>query len=166
MGAGVAVRWLWVVAAVLVVSLGFAALRWRLAELRVLEAGERATALEHQVAIARDSLSFQLKHPRVVDVPRGPFEMSESDREQLKRLGLKAPEQAVLDDLEKHPELIPFKGVEGGTMFFVPTQSVVLTPHWVLGHFEDGHIDGVGLFEFGYSKDGRFTWKRLAAVLE
>jgi len=76
------------------------------------------------------------------------------------------PARRILEDLARHPELIPFAGVQGGTMRFHPAQSAVISPEWAYGYFEDGHIAGRGLFEFRLEPGGRIAWKRLAAQLD
>jgi len=76
------------------------------------------------------------------------------------------PARRILEDLARHPELIPFPGVEGGTMRFYPGQSAVISGEWAYGYFEDGHIAGRGLFEFRMEPGGRIAWKRLAAQLD
>jgi len=72
----------------------------------------------------------------------------------------------VLGDLARHPELIPFPGVEGGTMRFYREQCRLVSSEWAYGYFEDGHISGHGLYEFKLGPGGRITWKRLAATLD
>ncbi len=76
------------------------------------------------------------------------------------------PAGRILEDLARHPELIPFTGVQGGTMRFHPAQSAVISPEWAYGYFEDGHIAGRGLFEFRVEPGGGIAWKRLAAQLD
>ncbi len=72
----------------------------------------------------------------------------------------------MIADLARHPELIPFAGVEGGTMRFYPSECRVIAAGWAYGYFEDGHIAGNGLFEYQAGPGGRLRWKRLAARLE
>lgn len=75
---------------------------------------------------------------------------------------LSARERALRDDLVKHPELIPYPAVMGGTMFFVPQRIVILDDRWAFAEFEDGHVAGSMLLEYDV-RDGRILWKRLAA---
>ncbi len=72
----------------------------------------------------------------------------------------------VLADLARHPELIPYPSVEGGTMRFWPGQSRVLPPKWVYAYFEDGHMAGHALLEYTRRPDGTLAWKRIASVEE
>ena len=76
------------------------------------------------------------------------------------------PARRILEDLARHPELIPFAGVQGGTMRFHPAQSAVISPEWAYGYFEDGHIAGRGLFEYQVGRGGEIRWKRITAKLD
>ncbi|MFI5372954.1 MAG: hypothetical protein ACHQ52_15470, partial [Candidatus Eisenbacteria bacterium] len=67
-------------------------------------------------------------------------------------------------DLMKHPELIPYPGVEGGTMGFYSADWIrILGGRWVFARFEDGHIGGTMLLEYQV-RNGHITWKRIAAA--
>ncbi|HET7224778.1 MAG TPA: hypothetical protein VFK69_03600 [Candidatus Eisenbacteria bacterium] len=112
---------------------------WQLAEMRARDEHARAQAL-------RARIQQLLEHPAA------------ADSAQQRR------EHVVLEDLAHHPELIPLKAVSGGTMRFVPAECRVLEPSWVYGYYEDGHIAGVGLFEFHRQPGGGFTWTRIAAA--
>lgn len=63
-------------------------------------------------------------------------------------------------DLIKRKDLIPYKGVLGGTMGFYDENNIhVLNRRWVFAHFEDGHIGGQVLLEYEILKDGKINWK-------
>jgi hypothetical protein len=73
----------------------------------------------------------------------------------------------IVSDLMKHPELIPHKGVLGGTMGFYSEQNIkVLNSKWVLAQFEDGHIGGWMLLEYKVLKSGSISWKVIDSFLE
>ncbi|MFC1489593.1 hypothetical protein ACFL6K_00115 [Candidatus Latescibacterota bacterium] len=75
----------------------------------------------------------------------------------------------IIDYLVKHPELIPFPGVLGGKMRFVPNSKYdirVLTPQWIYAIFEDGHIRGHMLLEYNISNGNDITMKSIDAYLE
>ena len=52
------------------------------------------------------------------------------------------------NDLLKHPELIPYSGILGGTMNFYTEDMTVIGDKWVMAYFEDGHIGGYSLFTY------------------
>lgn len=84
--------------------------------------------------------------------------------EDLKREGLNDPVPTLVADLARHPELIPFPGVLGGTMgFYDSTQIHVLDDQWVYAYFEDGHISGYGLFRYRIMPGGRILWRKESA---
>jgi hypothetical protein len=132
----------------LILALAITALWWQLAERRARRAEARLGAAETRLEVLEDSLSMH---------GRG------NTREPLEAEG---QAEAVLADLARHPELIPFAGVEGGTMQFYPSQCRVIVPGWAYGYFEDGHIAGHGLFEYAAGPGGRYRWKSIAAKLE
>jgi hypothetical protein len=76
-------------------------------------------------------------------------------------------QQRLAADLHRHPELIPYKGVHGGTMGFYEAASVrVLGPRWVVAPFEDGHIAGKALLRYRIRSDGKVDWQLLRSYLE
>ena len=84
----------------------------------------------------------------------------------LKHQGLADPVHDLKADLMKHPELIPFPGVEGGRMgFYSPDEIVILGGHWAFARFEDGHVGGTMLLEYKVAA-GRIVWKRLTASMD
>jgi hypothetical protein len=126
-------------------ALAITALWWQLAERRARIAEARLATAEARIGAIEDSLRSA-----------GPGATHGPD----------ARAAAIIADLVRHPELIPFDGLEGGTMRFYPAQSSVIAPGWAYGYFEDGHIAGHGLFEYQAGPDGKIRWKRLAAKLE
>lgn len=74
--------------------------------------------------------------------------------------------ERLIADLQKHNELIPHRGVLGGTMGFYDPQGIrVLGPRWVLADFEDGHIDGRALLVYRIGRDGRIDWRLVDSYL-
>ena len=89
------------------------------------------------------------------------------DVAQLEKKGLSHLEEDLAADLMGHRELIPYKGVMGGTMGFYSKKDIhVLTSRWVLASFEDGHIGGHMLLEYAASPGGAIHWKVIAAYLD
>jgi len=67
-------------------------------------------------------------------------------------------------DLKERKDLIPYKGVLGGTMGFYDKNRIhILNYKWVYAHFEDGHIGGEMLLEYDISEDGKINWKVIAS---
>lgn len=69
----------------------------------------------------------------------------------------------IVEDLKKHPELIPFKGSLGGTMGFYTVH--VLNEKWAYVGFEDGHSGGIGLYEYTVNEDQSITWQVIKAEI-
>jgi hypothetical protein len=91
--------------------------------------------------------------------------MNEYDINEMKKSGLRNPVQDIISDLQKHRELIPYKGILGGEMgFYYKNEIRVLTNKWVLAYFEDGHYGGYLLLEYLVNSNGKITWKRIAAM--
>src|SRR5439155_15918817 len=96
----------------LAAALAVTALWWQLAEHRARVAEARLVKASERIAALADSLrAGHRAAPAAGAIPA-------SDLERLRRAGLHDPEREILADLARHPELIPFPGVEGGTMRF------------------------------------------------
>lgn len=109
--------------------------------------------------------------PREVPLEPGPDRPSslldDFQIKALKKLGLSDPLAQIPADLLAHPELIPFKGVHGGTMGFYSAEGItVLSPSWVFARFEDGHMMGTCLLEYEISPDAAIHWKLIKAQLD
>jgi hypothetical protein len=71
----------------------------------------------------------------------------------------------IVSDLKTHSELIPYKGVLGGTMGFYGNNDIhVLTNSWVLAYFSDGHIEGYMLLRYEIN-NGSISWKVIDSYL-
>jgi hypothetical protein len=96
----------------------------------------------------------------------GRYLIDDGEINELRGQGLADPVHDLKKDLMKHPELIPFPGVEGGRMgFYSPDEIAILGGHWAFARFEDGHIGGTMLLEYKVDH-GRIAWKRLVAVMD
>jgi hypothetical protein len=75
------------------------------------------------------------------------------------------PDASILElkrDLMSKPSLITVPGVLGGSMrIFSESDIRILDDGWVYAEFEDGHIQGAGLFSYSRDPQGRITWKLL-----
>lgn len=87
-----------------------------------------------------------------------------NDIENMKKKGLANPVEDIISDLGKHRDLIPYKGILGGTMDFYGRNIWILTNKWVLAYFEDGHTAGYMLLEYSITDNGKITWKRISAM--
>ena len=93
--------------------------------------------------------------------------LTSSDLNQLKKQGISNPEKDLASDLMEHRELIPYKGVMGGTMGFYSTKNIhILNSRWILASFEDGHIGGDMLLEYRVDQGGEIRWRVLSAYLD
>jgi len=91
----------------------------------------------------------------------------QGDAGQLKEQGFSKLEENLATDLMQHRELIPYKGVLGGTMGFYSQKDIhVLTSRWVLASFEDGHIGGHMFLEYAVSPGGEIQWKVISSYLD
>ncbi|AET67761.1 hypothetical protein Desor_2157 [Desulfosporosinus orientis DSM 765] len=77
----------------------------------------------------------------------------------LEQQGFVGSVQDIVNDLIKHPELIPYEGVLGGKMgFYNKDEIYVLTDQWVCAYFNDGHIGGSLLLSYKIN-NGAIEWK-------
>lgn len=145
-------RYLWIV-----LFIGLAGLTLLLQ----LKHTKQKTELLTQIEDLRSSLN---KYQRLLERRPG---LNRWDLEKFQRRGLKDPLKEIIADLQKHPELIPYKGVLGGRMgFYFADMIWVLNKKWVLAYFEDGHIGGWMLLEFKVFQGGKISWKVLESYLD
>lgn len=132
-------------------------------ELEVADAARSRSEKELEEALAKlstetgDAGSLQEE----LDACREKFGYDPTIEWALSRAGLTIEE--VERSLKDHPEVIGKEPVLGGTMYF--NRTLMLTPTWVFGQFEDGHVLGWGLYEYEYDK-GVFTWREIASILD
>ena len=76
------------------------------------------------------------------------------------------PHKDMINDLRKHPELIPFDGVLGGTMGFYDPEGIhILSDRWVFAGFDDGHINGYMLLSYSIN-DEKISWEVIDSYLD
>jgi hypothetical protein len=93
--------------------------------------------------------------------------LDELDIAKLKQEGLEDPPRQLRESLVARADLIPFPGVLGGTMRFLPDDGIVLLqPPHAFARFEDGHIGGSMLLEYTVLAGPEIEWKRLWASLD
>jgi hypothetical protein len=141
-------------AVLLLLSIGLGALmalRWREAEMRA-----DATMLWAHTAFDSAGKAASAAYPTAADFEElGPLAK------------LADPVAAVRDSVRAHRELIPYPGVEGGTMgYYDPKAVQMLPPHYAFATFDDGHIGGYMLLSFRVPESGPIVWHRLWAERE
>jgi hypothetical protein len=85
-------------------------------------------------------------------------QLREEDRQFLISKGLQDPIHDLVQDLMKHNELIPCKGIVGGTPgFYDPDRIAVLNKEHVTADYDDGHAEGTIELSFIVS-NGTVSW--------
>lgn len=75
----------------------------------------------------------------------------------FEQYGIPDPEAYMDSSLRSRPQLIPIKGVLGGTMRFYKIQ--LINDRWVYAEYEDGHISGSAIFQYSFNQDGSLQFK-------
>lgn len=78
------------------------------------------------------------------------------------KMGIANPAKYIEDKLRERIELIPLEAVLGGTMYFVNVQ--LLSSQWLIADYEDGHIEGRGIYQYKINEDGEVEFELLAAM--
>ncbi|MDF2839553.1 MAG: hypothetical protein K0Q99_324 [Clostridia bacterium] len=92
--------------------------------------------------------------------------LEEFEIEQLKKAGLKDPVRDIKLDLMTRKDLIPYKGVLGGTMgFFSEEHIYIISSKWAAAYFEDGHISGIMILKYSVQKDAKIRWSVIDSFL-
>ncbi len=81
------------------------------------------------------------------------------DGSNLLRQGIESPGEFIEKSLREKPELIPLKGVLGGTMRYGKIQP--LGSQWVIAYYDDGHIEGRAIFRYTLNSQGKLDFKLL-----
>ncbi len=72
------------------------------------------------------------------------------------------PKEFIKSSLREQPEKIPLKPVVGGTMVF--REVKVLTNDWVLGIYDDGHIEGKSIYQYRLQPDGKIKFTHVTSA--
>jgi len=84
----------------------------------------------------------------------------------LQRKGFTGQLKDIVADLKMHPELIPYKGILGGTVGFYSDNDIhILVNRWVVAYFEDGHISGHMLLRYEINS-GSISWEVIDSYLD
>lgn len=65
--------------------------------------------------------------------------------------------EIIKESLKSSPQLIPYEGILGGTMFFYEVK--ILNYKWAFASFEDGHIAGQALYSYTVEENGDISWE-------
>jgi hypothetical protein len=149
--------WLTIIAALIIIFF----VRYEDDQKKIHTLQEKNKTMTKEISTLEDSM-FSILH-NLGGYPRLSYEQVEYFR----NLGLVDPLNDIINNLKKHPELIPFKGVLGGTMHFSEKEGVyVLNINYVLAAFSDGHIAGSMLLQYDVAPGGKISWKTVNARLE
>jgi len=109
-----------------------------------------------------ESLGKQVKKLREEAI--GISRLSAQTIREFKNTGLRNPEQNIITDLIKHPNLIPVKsGSDNGMKFYDKKKIFVLSRNLVFAHFSDGNKGGTMILEYSITSDGRISWVPIKA---
>lgn len=72
----------------------------------------------------------------------------------------------LMATLTDKDSIIPIKGVLGGTMHWIPENSILLTDKFVFASFEDGHVAGFALLQYSFEGQGEVTWKVIETYMD
>jgi hypothetical protein len=145
--------------------------RWIVAGLVILVGISLAVNLTREHPMVKEEaneLAGDRAAPATRPVPGQPSSLLDDFQiRSLQKMGLSDPLRQIPADLMAHSELIPVKGVHGGTMGFYSTEGItILSPSWVFARFEDGHMMGTCLLEYAISPDTTIHWKLIKAQMD
>jgi hypothetical protein len=118
-----------------------------------------------QIVSSIKSTTSDTNQPVLPESPNGKelsdirtHQLQEEDRQFLISMGLQDPIHDLVQDLMKHNELIPCKGMVGGTPgFYDPDRISVLNKDHVIADYDDGHVEGTLELSFIVS-NGAVSW--------
>jgi len=105
-----------------------------------------------------------IKQYKVIERKFNQIDISTSDRDYLKELGIKDPEKELFNDLNKQKKIIPYEGILGGTMKIY--NILVINRKWVVAYFEDGHIGGKLMLQYKIKNDEKIEWELIDSWIE
>ncbi len=81
------------------------------------------------------------------------------DGEMLLQNGIRNPQEYIDSTLRNKTELIPLKATLGGRMHFGKIQ--LLGSDWLIAEFDDGHIQGKGIYKFALKEKKELEFELL-----
>jgi len=130
----------------------------RIAELQIEQ--EKLNQKQGILALEKEQLIKELND--VVKLLGSAPKLNDIMIENLQDKGITDSEQILIDLLGKE-DLVPFDGVLGGTMFI--SRAWLLTDHYVLAEFEDGHVLGYMILEYEINQQD-ITWEVIASNMQ
>lgn len=92
--------------------------------------------------------------------------LTSSEEDSLRALGLVNPIAAIDSALRQRTDLIPYEGTMGGTMnFYSPDAIRILGPDRIAAVFDDGHMQGHLLIHYRVNPGGRIEFNVLEATM-
>lgn len=134
--------------------------------LTILSCNDRERDMEDR-ELQLDSLSRELaKYKRTSDSLKALIEKGDIAADYPLFFGKKFdsienPEEFIKNSLKQQPEKIPLKPKVGGTMAF--REVKVLTEDWVLGTYDDGHVQGKSIYKYRLKPDGTLNFTLIAS---
>ncbi len=132
----------------------------------LLGCNDRERDLEEK-ELQLDSLSRELaKYKRTSDSLKALIEKGDIAAEYPIYFGgkfdtIENPKEFIRNSLKEQPEVIPLKAEVGGTMAF--REVKVLTEDWVLGTYDDGHVQGKSIYRYKLQPDGTLNFTLIAS---
>ncbi|MCP4704072.1 MAG: hypothetical protein GY865_05640 [candidate division Zixibacteria bacterium] len=112
----------------------------------------------------RQITRLENKNKKLKDEVKGMSGLSSQAIRKFKNSGLNRPELEIIDDLMKHPNLIPVKsGSLDGMKFYEKKKVFILSENLVYAHFSDGTKNGTMILEYSVTSDGRISWVPIKA---
>lgn len=134
-----------------------------------LKSGEAFTLSQDKEALIKQVAQTAVEYEALLDEQKLELETIKNQLElsytlpehyisYLSQNGFGSPSE-LLETLIGQNDLIPVEGVLGGTMRWVPSDSIVLNDQYVFGIFEDGHIMGYGLLKYSFNANSNVVWE-------
>lgn len=113
----------------------------------------RYDGLVKENSLIRQQLSLaseELKRARaLITADRGDHALPHPEWEKLKKSARPDPQAWLTESIVSREDLIPWKGIHGGTMkIYDPSLVWFVGPRWCIAWVEDGHIGGYILLRF------------------
>lgn len=157
-------RIIWIGSLMIVIAISiFAVLRYQ-TKLSYSEE-EKARLSNDNIKLMKENEDYVTQAAELKGEMEKLFNSNKTTLLELERQGFAGQLKDIAADLKMHSELIPYKGIKGGTMGFYSENDIhVLTNKWVLAYFEDGHISGYMLLRYDIN-NGVISWKVIDSYL-